>query len=248
MTMLAVRSRRLRRILEDRRNRYLSVVSDDYMNANEQDSAISAIRAGTSALGSAIEPSDTYGINRFGLFTLPTGSTSAGRCGFGLAAPVCVLTKGAWVETETEIRTGSTLSDAGQTYYILHGLTDDPSTVTPPNGIQIRYSHGVSSGQWEVWMQNGGTGAISVASGITVLADTWYRLRLWVDANNKNCRAWVNDVEIAVPTDGREYPAENTYGVGFYSGINKTVGNTSRNMIGDWLWFVTGGQSEIPTQ
>lgn len=245
--MLAIRSPRLRQLQNRSASRYLSIISDDHLNAIEQDSVISAIRSGTGASSSALEPVTTYGLRRYGLFQHSTGTTATGRAGVGISAPAFVCGQGQWIETEAEIYIPD-LSDGTHTFTVLHGLTDDPSTITPANGILIRYSSALSSGQWEVWSQAAGGGAVSAASGWTVREDTWYRLRIWVQSDGRAIRAWVNDVEIAVPTTSTEYPKVTTQGVGFYCGINKTLSNTARTLIADWLWVAMGDSQEIPSQ
>lgn len=249
--MLAIRSPRLRQIQRQHEGRpygrYLSVIADDHLNSAEQDSAIAVIRNGTGAGPTTLEPISTYGLRRYGLFTHSTGSTSTGRSGAGISSPAFVCGQGQWIEMESEIYIPD-LSDGSHTYTIVHGLTDDPSTITPANGILIRYSSAASSGQWEVWCQASGAGATSVASGWTVADDTWYRLRIAVNAEATAIRAWVNEVEIAVPTDPREYPRATTEGVGFYCGINKSLSNTARTMIADWLWVAMGDTVGIGTQ
>ncbi len=247
MTAIAIRSRRLRRLQEMSRTRYLSVIADDHLNSAEQDSAITAIRSGTGAQATALEPISTYGLRRYGLFQHTTGSTATGRSGIGIQSPAFVCGQGQWIEIEGEVYIPD-LSNGTHTFYVLCGLTDDPSTVTPANGILIRYSSAVSSGQWEVWAQTAGAGAVSVASGITVAEDRWYRMRLRVDAEGLNAQAWINDVEIATPKDPREFPRNSTEGVGFYCGINKTLSNTARTLVADWLWVAMGDSQAIPPQ
>jgi len=60
------------------------------------------------------------------------------------------------------------------------------------NMIGIRYSHGINAGKFELFSQSN-TGTESVADlGVTVAADTRYKLRIEVDESRTEARAYVN--------------------------------------------------------
>lgn len=88
------------------------------------------------------------------------------------------------------------LSDGTNTYTTELQLAEvtASSTLENNNMIGIRYSNGINSGKWELFSQSN-SGTESVADlGVTVAADTRYKLRIEMDQARSEARAYVNNV------------------------------------------------------
>jgi len=89
------------------------------------------------------------------------------------------------------------LSDGSETYTTELQFHPSPTTqsLEANNTIGIRYSHGVNSGKWQLFVQdNGGSEGTPTDLAVTVAANTSYRLRLEVDKTNSETRAYINGV------------------------------------------------------
>lgn len=89
-----------------------------------------------------------------------------------------------------------TLSDVTNTFKVWIGLMGSNSSATDLfsySGVGFTYTNGENSGQWTVRYGTGGTVG-SFASGIAVVAGTWYMLRLlW---NGTNCTPSINGTNL----------------------------------------------------
>lgn len=87
-----------------------------------------------------------------------------------------------------------TLSDGTETYTTEVQLSSSGTSTTlePNNTIGVRYSNGINSGKWELFTQSN-TGTEAVADlGVTVSANTVYKIRIELDKANAEARAYIN--------------------------------------------------------
>jgi hypothetical protein len=73
------------------------------------------------------------------------------------------------------------LSTGSETFTFIVGFYDSVSGVSVVDGAFFRYSHGNNSGKWEAITRNNSTQTV-VDTGVTVVANYWYRLRVEVNA------------------------------------------------------------------
>lgn len=95
-----------------------------------------------------------------------------------------------------------TLSDAGQAYTFVTGMSANPgtTTLTVNNSIVIRYSHSINSGKfYGVVINNSGT-ETGVDLGVTVSANTMYVLTVCHNAANTEARFYINGAFAGVVT------------------------------------------------
>jgi hypothetical protein len=89
------------------------------------------------------------------------------------------------------------LSDGTDTYTTeiqIHPNPDGSSVLEINNMFGVRYSHGINSGEWELFTQ-GTAGAESVADlNVAVAANTIYKIRLELDKSKTEVRAYINGV------------------------------------------------------
>ncbi len=121
-----------------------------------------------------------------------------------------------------------TLSDATDTYTVELQITNAPtsSSLEPNNTIGIRYSHGINSGEWELFSQDN-AGAESVDDlNVAVTADALYKLRIEVNAANTEAIAYINGTSVGNVTANMP----NGVVCGARTLLLKSVGTTSRTV------------------
>lgn len=184
--------------------------------------------------GSAVGPTPSgefIVVGHPGVVRLQTGTTASGRAFLSDSTTDFVnFGNDEWSITFL-IRTGPTLSDTNQTYHLRVGF-NDVNTSDPTDGVIFHYSDGVNSGKWlaEAW----GTSTSTTAdTGITVAVDTWYKLKVSVNAGATVATFYIDDNQVATIEDTNVPTGlERT---GFICGIIKTVGTTNRLFYVDYM-------------
>jgi hypothetical protein len=131
-----------------------------------------------------------------------------------------------------DIRTGA-LSDGTDTYTLYSGLTSGSDFSEPNDGFYFMYSHGLNSGNWVVKSaQNGSrtTGNSSTA----VAANTWYRLKIVINAAGTSVSFYVDDVLLTNGTIAATMPSQR---FGAATSIVKSVGTAARFVALDMFTF-----------
>lgn len=178
----------------------------------------------SSGTGAAHYQSGDY----FSRWRMETGSTAAGIAQMRLANNYfsTMPTAGKLIWYYKGVRLGA-LSDGTDDFTIRVGH----SAIADNIGFFFKYNDGSSSGQWECVVHDGST-ATTVASGVTVAANTDYEMLIVMDyAGTDNCKFYINNTLVATITT--TLPANLT---GSYQGsisIMKNLGTTNRNMLID---------------
>jgi hypothetical protein len=76
------------------------------------------------------------------------------------------------------------LSVGGTEFVSLIGFLDGVSAGDPTNGIFFRYTHNVNSGRFQIINRSANT-PTTLDSGITVVENTWYKLKIEITSNNE---------------------------------------------------------------
>ena len=134
---------------------------------------------------------------------------------------------------ETDLRTGSLLSNGTDRYVIATGFADTFSgdITAISNGCYFRYSDNVNSGNWQGVCETTGTESVC-DTGVAVVGDTWYRLTVAVNSAGSAVTFTVNgssscQVTTNIPT------GSNT--TNFKTLLNKTAGTGDRLVTLDYV-------------
>ncbi len=125
------------------------------------------------------------------------------------------------------------LSNGTDTYTIYAGLTSGADFVEPNDGYYFIYSDAINSGNWQVKTAANGSRTTGNSS-TAVTANTWYRLKIIVNAANTSVGFYVNDVLLANGTITATMPTQR---FGAAVDIVKSVGTAARTVSVDLFTF-----------
>lgn len=126
------------------------------------------------------------------------------------------------------------LSDVTNGFVINAGLVDDAtSPTTPENGVFLRYTHSSNSGNW-VGRCITATVSTDANSSDAVVADTWIKLKVVVNADASEAAFFVDGVEIDNSPVTTNIPTAQVLVP--YCGIQRTAGSAvDRFMYVDYM-------------
>jgi hypothetical protein len=124
-----------------------------------------------------------------------------------------------------------TLSDSSERFDIRIGL-DNKSVYDPARYVIFVYSDNVNSGKWQLARKNGG-GVVTDDLGITVVAGTWYNLKLIVNAAGTSVAVYIDNV--LINTYAGTLPNASAYPSPMFK-WRKSVGTTNRNIWIDYQY------------
>lgn len=184
-----------------------------------------------------------------GVLRLETGTTTTGRAWISLgASDVDTWWFGTNIQTVTWlIRTGPNLSDATDTYSLRIGLHDNIATpASIADGAFFLYSHGTNSGRWEANVFGASSSTVA-DTGITVAADTWYKLSVTIDEVGGSAAFSIND-DLVATIEGANVPTGTGEGTAISANINKSAGTTERLFYVDYVYFAeTLASTRLPS-
>ena len=172
---------------------------------------------------------------RIGFMTSSTGTNAAGFSGCGTAVNNGIVL-GTFDTDVCDIVRIPVLSDGTETFFVDCGLTTNRTggVTSPIDGVYFTYSHGTNSGKWLCCCMNNST-LTSADSGITVAANTWYRLDIKIGTTN--ALFYIDKVLVATVAG---IPIGTSRSTGKSCLIRKAVGFTSRTMIVDYTHIIQG--------
>lgn len=174
-----------------------------------------------------------------GIIEQQTGTATNGKAAVQSNATFILFGGGTW--TYYAVVRIPTLSDGTNRFVYRAGFTENTAGDST-DGAYLRYSDSLSSGAWECVARNNGS-ETATSTAVTVVANTWYLLKIIVNAAGSNVNCTVNgagstDVASNIPTSaGRS--------TGFGASINKTLGTTSRYADMDMFavnWLATSSR------
>ena len=197
-------------------------------NAAGEFSSIS-VSSGSNLFTSTSLPVDGH----FGILDSQT-STAGMVAGIGSGNGTDSISFGSYKVQTTGIIYLPVISDTTNTYIIECGFSDNRSG-TATDGAYITYSNGINSGKWQGVVYNAGT-ATTFDLGITVLANTWYKLKVVVNVN-RSVEFYVDGVLKATASAGTAPDGSGsvTRRCGFGYTIRKTLGSVTRSLYVDYL-------------
>lgn len=170
-----------------------------------------------------------------GICELTTGTTNTGNAFIASKHTASVLFGGGiWIaEVVMNI---PTLSDGTETFTTYDGFLDS-QVFTPVDGAYFRYTHSVNSGKFQrVTVAN----SVETASdcNVTVVAGTWYRLVVVVNAAASSVEFFIKSGSGALTSVGSNttnIPSGAGRETGFLWGILKSAGTTARTKQMDYV-------------
>lgn len=181
----------------------------------------------TQHVGGSTSNVSTTSTGHPGITQLSTGTSTTGSAGLGIDRHFWCGT--GMLIAEYVLRV-PTLSDGTNTFTVSVGFMDDFGNGVA-NGAQIKYSHGLNTGKLQ-GVTTAASSASTVDLGITVVAGTWYKLRIEVNAAGTLVTFYVNGTSSG--TLSTTIPSATT-GVGV-SNV-KSLGTSSRNLDLDYLMY-----------
>lgn len=126
-----------------------------------------------------------------------------------------------------------TLSDGTNSFTVRAGFRDDSGFPAGDgdDACSFKYSHNVNGGRWQGYCADSGTATCD--TGITVVANTWYRLTIVVNASATSVDFQVDGVSTCQVTS--QIPSTTGNEVSYAQYVNKTAGSTQRNFDIDYI-------------
>jgi hypothetical protein len=176
--------------------------------------------------------------NQQGVVRAQTGTTLSGYAGFNYGANSLFRGTGAIIlETYVNIETLSTVTDR---FHTVFGYTSGANFNNFANGIFFAYDEGgainftgVGSPNWRIYTINSST-RTSFISSVPVVAGTWYKLRIDINAAGTQASFYIDGNLITTLTTN--IPAIST-GMSVNNLIVKTIGITTRAMQTDYFMY-----------
>lgn len=135
-----------------------------------------------------------------GSFTLSTGTTVPNSTTFGKAMAMnndglIMMAGGQSIEWRVRIPVLSGNSILTPRFDIKTGLQDTDLIGDPNNGIYFQYSDSVNGGMWTGVTRNNSI-STTVPSSVSVVANTWYRVKFIVNTSGTSVDFYIDDVFI----------------------------------------------------
>lgn len=176
---------------------------------------------------------DTTG-GHYGILTSGTATTNNAVAGIGSADTTTATVFGTFKIETTSILMIPTLSTSTERFFIESGFTDNRTGV-PVDGVLISYSDAQNSGKWIGLAYNNNT-LTSVDLGITVTANTWYKLNSVINTNGSV--DFYIDGTLRGSLAAGSAPTGSTRATALSHTIRKTVGTTARNLYIDYMNYI----------
>lgn len=151
--------------------------------------------ANTAGSGSNIA-NTTPATGSIGNFTLTTGTTATGRAAVSTGANTNYQLGFGTTVVEWRVRTPTALTDGTNTYTVKTGLAE-LATGAETRGVYFQYS--ISSSVWQVINRSASTNSTGTTS-VTVVANTWYKLKIVVNAAATSVDFYIDDVLVSTLT------------------------------------------------
>lgn len=213
-------------------------IYEDFYNPNDTSLTMGVYGWQTNLSGSgtlAVNSASSLSNRRPGQIICGTGTTTSGLASISLYSGGVGNLVGVGVTSVImNILTDSALSDGTNTYTIFAGLGNTTDGTTFTNGIFVSYTHGVNSGKWLGTCRASSTSS-TLDLGTAVATDTWYTLRMDINAAASSVTFYVNGSSIGsintnIPSSASGAPI---------FGIKKSAGTTDRFAYIDFFYLNT---------
>lgn len=182
-----------------------------------------------SGTGAAVTPAQTATAGHPGVISMSPGTTATGYIEMYMNPQG--IRAGAGEIDVTWIVQVPTLSNGTDTFTVLAGIGNTVTAGSQTQGIFFNYTHGTNSGKWLC-----NTIGTTADSGVTVVAGTWYTLRILLDSTASNGYFFINGALVATITTNLP---NGTFGPNIY--ISKSLGTTARTFLVDYFGMKLSG-------
>jgi hypothetical protein len=158
-----------------------------------------------------------------------TGTTTTGRAAINPFTATPLLLGAGALHCENLVSL-PILSDGTETFTVFVGLGDSPSGATV-DGVNFRYTHAVNSGKWQAVTRSNSV-ETAADTGVTVAANTNYRLQIEIGAAGTSADFLINGVSVA--TIATNIPIGASRQTNIMTGIVKSAGTTNRDLLIDY--------------
>ena len=173
--------------------------------------------------------------NVFGFAQLDPGNTSTGRAGLYTGVTSSLFPIGSGLTTFIAKVKFPILSTSGQRYSAGFGFMDGVSLAASADAIMFLYDE-VSSANWKVvTVSNSVSTGTVLASSTTVVADTWYELKIVINPAASSVAFYVNNTQVTNSPITSNIPTGVTRATGVGAYLLKSVGSTSRVSNVDYM-------------
>lgn len=174
-------------------------------------------------------------VGRFGILNSGTGTSTNAVGGIGSANESDSISFGSHKVSTTAIVRIPTLSTAADRFIIEHGFSDNRQGV-PIDGALIQYSHDINGGKWIGLVYANNVLVASLDLGVTVAANTWYKLKTVVNVN-RSVEFYIDDLNVGLTgiSTAPDGTSSITRRCGFHCTIRKTAGANTRNLYTDYI-------------
>lgn len=205
----------------------------DFLNTPAGDLGVTV--SGTGAASSSTATLDT---NRVGILQTSTGTTATGRAAVHTGQTGLALSGGEVIyEACVRIPTLSTSTDR---YALVMGLFDTATAANQVDGVYFLYDEGgvstgsTAAGYWQTVTSSNSSRTFNTGlTQITIAANTWYKLKIVVNAAGTSVGFYVDDVLVATHTATIPTGTARVLGAGWL--LIKSVGTTARTALFDFL-------------
>lgn len=204
----------------------IEMASTDFFNNNSQQSG--GLQTAVNGTGAAVSSLAAQPASSQGVVSFTTGTTTTGRSSISASQASGLVGTNKLMHFECRVRF-PTLSVVAERYLFQCGFISSVTALSN-DGFFFRYDD-ASSANWDCFAISSGAGS-SNGSGVAVVANTWYRMRLEVDEPNSSAKFYIDDVLVntfiaGFPTSSRNFAPG--------LAINKSLGTTSRQADVDFL-------------
>ena len=159
---------------------------------------------------------------------LGTGSTTTGYSFLNLAPPFLGLYLGGGALIQEWDVLVLNLGVTAQQYTFRFGFGDTAGS-EPANGVYFSYANGVTGDFWVIKTAKSST-RTSITTAVAVVANTWYKLRMKINAAATSTEYFIDDVSVGTITTNIPILP-----VSPFIGVTKTAGTTSRAIEVDYF-------------
>jgi hypothetical protein len=191
--------------------------------------------SGNLTISNANTGSVTYGSTGSGAYqslaTFTTSANLAGRASLGSSTISSVVFGSGNMVFTTYVRL-TQLSVTGQAFWIRAGFYDSLDS-TVADGCWFEYTDTANSGKWTCEAKAASAGLGQIDSGITVAANTWYKLTISVNAAGTRADFFINDTNVHQATSN--IPSGTPQSTGFGVTLRKLSGTTAVTAQSDYI-------------
>jgi hypothetical protein len=182
-----------------------------------------------SGAGAAFTGNLYIDVNSFGVWRASTGTTTTG---YSVMYGNYIRVGGGVVTMEWRVYTPSAVSDGTDTYTLRAGC-DNGSPGDGSTGIFFRYTDAVNGGRWQC-VSRAASVESTADSGIAVAANTYYNLKIIVNAGASSITYYINGASVG--TIATNIPAAGSSPT-INFGIAKSLGTTARAFQADYFYL-----------